>query len=63
MIDLKEVARMAKEDAEDRKLCSRPPEKGPGDLQWLVDASLEQMETMTEDLARKAAANSTEPVQ
>jgi hypothetical protein len=63
MIDLKEVARMAKQDAEDRMLCSRPPEKGPGDLQWLVDASLEQMERMTADLAKDAAAKSTEPVQ
>ncbi len=54
---------MAKNDAEDRKLCSRDPNKSPGELQWLVDESLERMDNITTGLAIEAAGTSHDPVQ
>jgi hypothetical protein len=55
MIDLKEVARMAKQDSEAREYVERVYRENPtGSLRWLAEDSMRLAEQMTEDLARRA---------
>ena len=63
MLALKEIAEMARKDNEIKELCLRTYERGPGEYEGFVRSSLELMEKMTTDLAKKAAAKSIKPVQ
>jgi len=59
MIDLKKVAELAKQDADTRAYVSKVFKNDPegGTLRWLAENSIRLAEEITEDLAKRAAAD------